>query len=515
MKPYFRIIVIEHQSKLRNITLGGIVLKINIRLMTLVLLSVVMMIPSIASANEFKDSVPGIVYGDSLKLVASKQDFNSELTINHFKVNSDSVEVDFDISYNEAVENIKSVGKVFESDNHFLKDSDAYIIVLENTDRFNVLSFTLEGNANKELLLPVNKELTGYAVLKLALFDNQTQNLIYYEGHTPSTISLDEIKISAIHSVEYTLDNSDERKAEVLNASAQETWYVPFLSNQVNDTNVAENNTNSLNASLAAVSPIPGVPASVFTTVGKGYNKSSNDIGYFRDTIVYPLGSNNRLTSIVKWTWLHNDPGTFASTQKTSDGVISFQITDEAQYMYIADTDKIVFFDNSALLRIKNLKIEVGIASANSQIFSKIVRDGQVRSGKTNVDWINAIGALPFGKVYTTALALFGAVSYTTHVSTSNTLDYHDNVAANVLAYGNSIRDFQLGIGNNDYLDSEGDKLSFTYTVCVPTDKPRSTGTKSLYYKYTFDVYSRNSFAVYTVYEDSVDKTVSGSYTVQ
>lgn len=466
------------------------------------------------NAKEFDQSskssvIEGIVYGEFIKEVITGDQLNAKLQVKNVVIHNEKVSFDFNLSYNDIVLDLKASGSIYNPSKLFLKESNGVNIILDSENEDIVfLSMLLEGNAYKEMLLPINQELlSNKEVIKLALLDKRSNQLVYFEGLIPDEISLSEIKKNA---------KNAEVSSVLESVQFAETWYVPFLSNQIESKvlQVYDDTNKNQMISPSAVSPVESIPVSVFKNVGKGTYTGSTAYGYYYYTVEFPVGTSNRLTNLIKWSWIHNDPGTFSSSTKSLSGDILFEIVEEAEYAYLASTDRIVFQSDFAYHRIKNLKVDFGIATENSQIITKIERDGRVNNGSLNVDWKNFLGALPFGKLYTSAATLFNSVSFKSQTS-SNILTYHDSVSANEKTYGDAIRAHRIGLSTNDYLQSEGDKLGFKYTITVPTDKPRSTGSKTVYYKYTFDIYMRNSSLLYNIHQASVDRNIIGSYIVR
>lgn len=199
----------------------------------------------------------------------------------------------------------------------------------------------------------------------------------------------------------------------------------------------------------------------------------------------------------------------------SSDGEIELEILDEAQYWYVASTNTIDLFDTRSFLRIKNSPfISVGLAAGNAELIRRIVRTNQLNSGSININFVSLIGLLPFGNAYSTFFDIYGAFSYANEASSSGTLIYHDTVAASVATYGNSNRGHEFTIPSNIYLASEGDRLTFVYTIQEPTDDPVNPGYHSIYYRYNFKIFSRNWLGLYTIEEASIDKGITESYLV-
>jgi len=54
------------------------------------------------------------------------------------------------------------------------------------------------------------------------------------------------------------------------------------------------------------------------------------------------------------------------------------------------------------------------------------------------------------------------------------------------------------------------------YDVCVPTDRTKVLGSRTLYNKFYFEIYSRHPvWLTYSVLEATVDKTITKNYYIQ
>lgn len=462
------------------------------------------------------DDIKGVVYNGVITEVdanISKQknagSFNPRLTINGLDVEGNHVTFDGTIKDGAVEANIHSSGDVFLPQNLFLEKAYGLTLSMDPSSNYEFLSFTIEEVANKAVLLPANSNLADKTVIKVAVREKGTDEIYYFEDLLPSDVDLDELRSIA--------KSASDKEVEMENANS-ETWFMPFLDKRNKQPKQLQEETSAMttgaSVAMTPTSPVPGIPYYMFTGPGPATITSSDSYGYYVDTNEWPAGSGNMLTSLIKWSWVNNDPDTILSNQSTRTGTTSLQIVDESQYLYVASDDTIQQFDNRSFLRIKNQEIAVAIAKGNTEIISQIVRGAQVNSGSVSVDWFDLIGLLPFGNTFTTAATIFGAISYETEHRTSNILAYHDNVGDNEVTYGDSVRGYKLST-DGDYLGTEGDNVTFTYTVCVPSDEVRNTGYHSLFYNYDFDVYSRNGFGVYSVLDTPVDKDVDGYYSVQ
>jgi len=79
---------------------------------------------------------------------------------------------------------------------------------------------------------------------------------------------------------------------------------MPFIANS-NTSQLEETKDVSLKesqiVSLTTTSPVPGVPVSDFITLGKKVYNDNDNYGYYKNTVEWPVGSGNRLTTLLKW----------------------------------------------------------------------------------------------------------------------------------------------------------------------------------------------------------------------
>jgi len=82
-------------------------------------------------------------------------------------------------------------------------------------------------------------------------------------------------------------------------------------------------NSNNLAAGYEtmAVSPIPGVPASAFTTLGASKDLSNDAYSYYKRTYIYPINPDLFITTIMKISFVHNKSN-FPSGVELANGTV-------------------------------------------------------------------------------------------------------------------------------------------------------------------------------------------------
>ncbi|WP_130860313.1 hypothetical protein [Gracilibacillus phocaeensis] len=180
-----------------------------------------------ASSNEANHDIQGIVYGDKIFEIENKKQLDAELAVNSFSTEQNKVYMESKLSYNGETYDLQTNGKVYPSSNQI---TGGYLIDFSDTDKYTIKSVKIEENAPKELLLPINyNTLTEKNVIKMALVDNTSGELLYFEDELPNLFSVNQIKSL---SQEMDLDHfknkeAFEEKREQI--ATMESWFMPYL----------------------------------------------------------------------------------------------------------------------------------------------------------------------------------------------------------------------------------------------------------------------------------------------
>ena len=465
-------------------------------------------------------NLKGVAYGEGVHPIYNEAEFDSQFIINGMDIVGSEVTLNASILHKDQKYNLQAQGKVYNSENLLLKKSNSITIDFKNANNeLEFLSFVIEKSANERLLLPVNSGLSGKEVIKIAVRDTRTNQIFYFEDSfnksTNNSLKLTNVQSVAINANSTKVENEDE--SELFRVKSLEEWY-HFYANEYNSK--VNNNVNSNNLAAGyetmAVSPIPGVPTSAFTTLGASKDLSNDAYSYYKRTYIYPINPDLFITTIMKISFVHNKSN-FPSGVELANGTVDLHIVEEAELYYDTVTDQIDYFSPWSFWRIRNSPaIEMGLGNGNSQIISSIQRFATTKSGTISFDWQGFVGALPFGNTYTTAVGLFNALvnSWKIDSRTSQVINYHTSVQDNETVYGDSVRAHRYVLGSSEYLETEGDQIGFFFTVAVPTDKPRGSGVQSMYFKYNVQIYSRSGLGAYSILEDTLEKYISTTYTV-
>lgn len=170
---------------------------------------------------------------------------------------------------------------------------------------------------NRTLLRPHRRT----ALWTLVHYTNQ---IFYFEDSfnksTNNSLKLTNVQSVAINANSTKVENEDE--SELFRVKSLEEWY-HFYANEYNSK--VNNNVNSNNLAAGyetmAVSPIPGVPASAFTTLGASKDLSNDAYSYYKRTYIYPINPDLFITTIMKISFVHNKSN-FPSGVELANGTV-------------------------------------------------------------------------------------------------------------------------------------------------------------------------------------------------
>ncbi|WP_232841691.1 hypothetical protein [Caldicellulosiruptor acetigenus] len=455
------------------------------------------------------------------------------MIIKKMKIKNDELTLEAVIENKNMQNLIQATGKIYYSQNMMLKKTRSLTVLFNNEGDYKILSFVIENNANEELLLPVNKKLKNKTVVKIAVLCTNTNDIFYFEDVFPSINKLSSLYTLAKEPAEtYNKDEIDKSGIEIGKTNIDEVdkvgfsenWFMPFIANsntsQLEETKDVSHKESQI-VSLTTTSPVPGVSVSDFITLGKKVYNDNDNYGYFKNTVEWPVGSGNRLTTLLKWGYtcnLYTTPAKVDNVDTTiAIGTIQFNILNEAQYIYLAYNGSIQLFDNSSYLRIRNPYIEAGLGSGNKDIFFEVRRSAGTQSGTYSISLPTLIGLLPFGNTYSNVVDFFSEISYVTESRTLDTLTYPTNKKSQEYQYGKVVRDCKLPLNSNEYLSNESHGLLISFKAVPPLDIiPKAVGYRVVYNRFHFEIYSRHPFwLTYSVLEATVDKTITKNYYIQ
>jgi len=369
------------------------------------------------------------------------------------------------------------------------------------------LSISIEENAYKGLLLPANYHLEESNIIKMAI--KVQSDIYYFEDEIENTISFEELSTyseTVQHSDvinETTEEDKEYIESKLEKIDLSDSWFIPFLKTDFENFE-RENENISIRGNLESeegescadpkYEPVCGMAISYFRNSGSKLVTSYSNIGLYKDTVSYPTGSDNRMTSFMKWTYIGNGPSNdLIETDNSGSGSVNLEVTDEGRYWYNAETREATYHsEGTSLIRLGNAEVQVVLPE--EYIILDVERFADVQNGPTKIDYVSLLGLAPYGKFIGIGDTLFKAIDYQPVAFSSDFSVFHKTVRENELAFGNAIRAFKNGLEENHYLTVEGDRIGFRYTMQIPEDKERITGPAYDNFKFSFDVYHRDFY---------------------
>lgn len=250
----------------------------------------------LAEDSKNESEFMGVVYEEKIFPLDSKNQLDAKLEINELETKTDGLDVELTLSYGGNKFNLNTSGKVYPSSNTY---TGGYLVDLNETENYMVLSFKVEEEAKEALLLPINYDLANKTVVKIAILDKNTNDLIYFEDMLSNSQQIDDVKEV---SQELTSENFDDQ--ETLNEQEEknhymESWFIPFLE-PVGEKNITEEEARQAESLVLADdgSNIPPlIPSGFFQIEGEQLSTYRDAGGYYIVTNEYPAGSNNMLSN--------------------------------------------------------------------------------------------------------------------------------------------------------------------------------------------------------------------------
>ena len=463
--------------------------------------------------------VEGVEYYQGMEVIEDKSQLEYKLNIESIVFDGNSIRIKAKIFYkNNVIATFDEIGTIYKSTAKKLVKVNGITAIFAPQNNFEIVSCSFEETADLGELLPVNENMNGKTVVKLAVKKNN--KILYFEGEAPLESKYNKIFDMALDPSS-EIDVMEEMKgvskevgvSEKEIVQLAEHWKHSLLSS-VEEVTVIGNATQEIQT--RATSPVQGVPVSVFTQEGTykvAYISSNLDMGYFAVTSVV-AGTNNFVTDIIKWEYLRNPCGNIsAGSYVATDGTVGFNILDIAEYTYYVARDSIECTDDFIPYRIKNATVEMGLRS-KQEILTRVSREIQANGSAITVNWASLLGLLPLGEVYSTTASLFGAIEYRNDNVSSASVTFQAQAQAQENVYGKLVRGYKL-VDNGKYFAKNGDKLQFDFRVAQPSDLTRAAGTNYIANKYYFEIYERNAFTLlYNELVYTVNQSRTSSYYV-
>lgn len=148
------------------------------------------------------------------------------MKIEDWNMQKDQLHLDITLKDEGGTYDLTTSGKIYPSDNTY---TGGYLVNLNDTEEYTILSFKIEENAKEALLLPINEDLVNDTVIKVAIVDNRSDDLLYFEDRLSSTATLQAIKKASQELTSDTLDNTNDFEKKQAKLENMETWFMPYL----------------------------------------------------------------------------------------------------------------------------------------------------------------------------------------------------------------------------------------------------------------------------------------------
>lgn len=484
---------------------------------------------NISAEDGSKRVLNGVKYDGVLHEVMIKEDLDKSFEIESIDIDKGLFQIKGTIFDKQNIYDIDVKGEIFRSNIQALLDSNAnpfVVIPNENLDnKFEILSLSIEENAYKNLLLPANYDLEGSNVIKMAIkiqsdiyyFEDEIDNIIPFQKVATYSNTVEPSDLANKTSVE-----KEHVQSTLDKISLSDSWFVPFLKTDFENTEIV-NDATELHKNVEVqeegescvnprTTPICGITIRYFKTIGSSLVTSFSDYGFYKDTISFPTGSENRITSFMKWGYVGNGPDNISEIHESGVGSIELQVTDEGRYWYNAETGEATYHsEGSSQIRLGNAEVQVVIPK--DYIILNTFKFATVQNGPSKIDFVSLLGLGPYGKNIGLIKTIYEALTYTSPGSESPYQTFYKTVDANELVFGNALRSFVNSLDEGYHLTAAGDQLGFSYTIQIPEDRERKTGWVSDKFRYSFDVYHRDFYGFWNLI-DHVEKEGIDGYTV-
>lgn len=313
------------------------------------------------------------------------------------------------------------------------------------------------------------------------------------------------------------MDSKAKLKEKVAKINKMESWFWPYLDT---DKDMSITNSKAQKISEKKVLKdeeedyIPAMHDLYFTLNGEYLNQYGIDAGgFYKNTVTWPVGSENHLTNAFQWAWVHNGPEKFESGDESQLSNSSLMLTHQGQFIYIGEKRELAQLSDSVDYRIKNPSIKVGLYDGNSEIISMVRKEAEFTERNLKANLKSLAGLFPFAD--SGFIRIISSLDFIKEENNANSIYYSDNVEGQELIWGNTIRGYNYKLEDEFFIDI-GDRINLSFLIQIPTDNhiERLAGKKEVQYLFEFDIYEKNAWGFYTEKIKSVDRTFSDYYEV-
>lgn len=477
---------------------------------------------SFVQAETAERGIDGVIYEGEIRTIESMEDLTTNLNIKEMDIKDGKLSFNADVTYEGTQFTINSSGIVYNTMTDFISQStNAKTVIFDTPDEYEIISFTIEEKADKNLLLPINKSLTGKVVMKMTVKINGGKQTLYYEGEAPNIFDeMDSITIdleTQLNQVEQIKDSKIKNKTiadietKMDKVTRNEKWFLEYVKeNKTQKVSEEDEIGKDLMGLRPGESPVPGIQWDEFQKVRKVISTASNNVGYYKNTIEWPYGTGNKLTDILKWSWVGNSPNDIDITAggKSLPANVTLKVVNAEQYYWIDETREIIFYDDFVPVRLANPEIAVATGT-NSGIFMELFTTGYRNNGDLEIDLLSLTGVLPMSKWISNLKTILSSITLRPASGTGGFYSYHDTIQGNIEELGEALRYFSAY--SEEPLSKVGDYDNIRYKIVIPMDQEGSrTGYKNVKFSYDFDIEVQDFYGIWNLEEDVFKEKSAG-----
>lgn len=486
-----------------------------VRMLLLLLLLVLMPLKAMAESDSI--ILQGFDYEESKHEISNVDQFSNEIKITDYSISEGFFNFSGSLYDEDQEYYFSNRGKIVDSVTSIYNDKNSNNVTIDledNDNELQVISFTVEEKAHRQMLLPVNEHLENSIVIKVALHSTETNTTFYFEGELEDQDLLKELitnsynlqsQISSIDSKEDLSHNElellNELQKEREEIAANELWFT-YLTKESEKEILTSNEDYGLleddEISMFSTSSnleIPGIQNDEFQKLRTRLVQSNNSHGYYKDAEELEYGSGNILSRVIRWTWIGNAPDDLyvPNNHISTDRNAELRVTHSSKYLYRAEDRELILLDEGGSdFYLKDTKLVVGLSN-NVGILNDITTFSNINGSNVNIDTGALIGLLPIGQWYSNIRTLYNSIQLEPESLDSGreSYTYYATLAENEQYLGNIPRVFEVNIDKE--MRTPGDHLGLNYKIISPHDmEERSrTGYKSVRFYFSFDVYEK------------------------
>lgn len=425
--------------------------------------------------------IRGAHYTDGLRRIDNENDYDAIFDVHSIEIYDNEISIDGLILDGNSEYIVKASGTPYRS-----VVSDSHITGLfEIFDDASIVGFSIETIPDAHLLL--YPTLNNYekrdplgsllSVIKVAVLVNN-KDVYYFEWLIGRTIIQDVLDRGL------TLQPSEELEYSLY---CSERWFLPYLHKYRVKTGMSQE-PEGLRTTLVT-SPVYPINVNNFINVGTYTMYSNTDFGWYMTTDEYPIGSNNRMSSLLQWQYVYP-----SSVSKGVMQTFNFKISAAGEYNYIASEDVIVKVTDFSLYKLGSAKIGVSLRTAKGDIMTEY-EFSQVYNQSTLISvFLKILGLWNRTQGIGTALSLLSSLS--PQSTTSGADSFPDHISA-YASPDDTVLFAGTAIPGSYKMYRVNDKLLLKTKWVKPTDAANYytyvTGTKSVEVAFRYTVYSGNT----------------------